>query len=297
MKKKIGGLLILLAIYLIAVAIGALYFIVLRKFGLNVLLSVLLADVLATIFVWLTGLIFKTASVYDPYWSLQTMVIYAFLVSYFNNWNLGTILVFIPIVLYSVRLTANFIIGFDSLSYVDWRYKMLKEKTGKFYQLVNLFGICMFPTLVVYTASIPLMIYAEIGVFSVWNLIGIMVILGGTLLELISDIEMKKFIKNRKDRSEVINVGLWNYSRHPNYLGEILVWYGAALILIISYPSYWYFASGAIINMIMFLFISIPMEEKHMMEYKPGMVDYKKRVSALLILPNRKTEKNNLNLP
>ena len=297
MKKKIGGLLILLAIYLIAVAIGALYFIVLRKFGLNVLLSVLLADVLATIFVWLTGLIFKTASVYDPYWSLQTMVIYAFLVSYFNNWNLGTILVFIPIVLYSVRLTANFIIGFDSLSYVDWRYKMLKEKTGKFYQLVNIFGICMFPTLVVYTASIPLMIYAEIGVFSVWNLIGIMVILGGTLLELISDIEMKKFVKNRKDRGEVINVGLWNYSRHPNYLGEILIWYGAALILIISYPSYWYFASGAIINMIMFLFISIPMEEKHMMEYKPGMVDYKKRVSALLILPNRKTEKNNLNLP
>ena len=108
---------------------------------------------------------------------------------------------------------------------------------------------------------------------------------------------MKKFVKNRKDRSEVINVGLWNYSRHPNYLGEILIWYGAALILIISYPSYWYFASGAIINMIMFLFISIPMEEKHMMEYKPGMVDYKKRVSALLILPNRKTEKNNLNLP
>ncbi len=292
MKKKIGGLLILLAIYLIAVAIGALYFIVLRKFGLNVLLSVLLADVLATIFVWLTGLIFKTASVYDPYWSLQTMVIYAFLVSYFNNWNLGTILVFVPIVLYSVRLTANFIIGFDSLSYVDWRYKMLKEKTGKFYQLVNLFGICMFPTLVVYTASIPLMIYAEIGVFSAWNLIGIVIILGGTLLELISDIEMKKFIRNRKDRSEVINVGLWNYSRHPNYLGEILIWYGAALILIISYPSYWYFASGAIINMIMFLFISIPMEEKHMMEYKPGMVDYKKRVSALLILPNRKTEKN-----
>ena len=142
MKKKIGGLLILLAIYLIAVAIGALYFIVLRKFGLNVLLSVLLADVLATIFVWLTGLIFKTASVYDPYWSLQTMVIYAFLVSYFNNWNLGTILVFVSIVLYSVRLTANFIIGFDSLSYVDWRYKMLKEKTGKFYQLVNLEPRC-----------------------------------------------------------------------------------------------------------------------------------------------------------
>ena len=291
MKKKIVGLLILLAIYLVAVLLGALYFKAFTLFGLNVLVSVLLADILATIFVWVTGLIFKTASVYDPYWSLQTMVIYAFLVSYFANWNLGTILVFIPIVLYSLRLTANFVIGFDSLSYVDWRYKMLKEKTGKLYQLVNLFGICMFPTLVVYSASVPLMIYAQIGTFSLWNLVGIVVILGGTLLELISDIQMKKFIKNRTDRSEIINVGLWNYSRHPNYLGEILIWFGAALILIISYPTYWYYVAGAVINLLMFLFISIPMEENHMKEYKPGMEEYKKRVSLLLILPNRKSEK------
>ena len=291
MKKKIIGLLILLAIYLVAIAIGALYFVVLRKFGVNVLASVLLADILATIFVWLMGLVFKTASVYDPYWSLQTMVIFAFLTSYFANWNLGTILVFVSIIIYSSRLTANFVIGFDSFSYVDWRYKMLKEKTGKFYQLINLFGICMFPTLVVYTASIPLMIYAQIGAFSPLNIIGIAIILGGTLLEFISDLQMKKFIKNRKDRSEIINVGLWNYSRHPNYLGEILIWFGAALILIISYPGYWYFIAGAVINLIMFLVISIPMEEKHLMEYKPGMVEYKKKVSCLLILPNKK-EKN-----
>lgn len=293
MKKKIVGLLILLSIYLIAITLGVLYFIVFTKFGLNILVSVLLADVLATVFVWLSGLIFKTASVYDPYWSLQTMVIFAFLTSYSSNWNLGTILVFSAITIYSFRLTANFVIGFDSLSYVDWRYKMLKEKTGKLYQLVNLFGICMFPTLVVYAASIPLMIYAEIGSFSPLNLIGIIVILGGTILELISDIQMKKFIKNRTNRSEVINVGLWNYSRHPNYLGEILIWFGAALILIISYSTYWYFVVGAIINLLMFLFISIPMEEKHMMEYKPGMVEYKKRVSSLLILPNRKSKKIN----
>lgn len=291
MKKKIVGLLILLAIYLVAVLLGALYFKAFTLFGLNVLVSVLLADILATIFVWVTGLIFKTASVYDPYWSLQTMVIYAFLVSYFANWNLGTILVFIPIVLYSLRLTANFVIGFDSLSYVDWRYNMLKEKTGKLYQLVNLFGICMFPTLVVYSTSVPLMIYAQIGTFSLWNLVGIVVILGGTLLELISDIQIKKFIKNRTDRSQIINAGLWNYSRHPNYLGEILIWFGAALILIISYPTYWYYVAGAVINLLMFLFISIPMEENHMKEYKPGMEEYKKRVSPLLILPNRKSEK------
>lgn len=288
MKNKIVGLLILLFIYALAIAIGVVYFIVFTKFGLNDLLSVLLADVIATIFVWLAGLLFKTASVYDPYWSIQTMVIYIFLVSYYSNWNLGTILVLIPIVIYSFRLTGNFIIGFDSLSYVDWRYKMLKDKTGRFYQLVNLFGICMFPTLVVYTASIPLMIYAKIGSFSPLNLIGIFVILFGVGLELVSDLQMKTFIKNRKDRSEIINVGLWNYSRHPNYLGEIIIWFGVGLILIISFPGYWYFMIGAVINLLMFIFISIPMEEKHMLKYKPNLKEYQERVSCLLLLPNKK---------
>jgi steroid 5-alpha reductase family enzyme len=140
----------------------------------------------------------------------------------------------------------------------------------------------------VYSASIPVFVFAQIGTFSPWIILGIIVILGGVCLEIFSDWQMKTFLKNRKDRTEIINVGLWKYSRHPNYLGEIIVWFGVALVLIAYAPSYWYFVFGAIINLLMFLFISIPMEEKHMLEYKPGLKDYIDRVSMLLILPNKK---------
>ena len=99
---------------------------------------------------------------------------------------------------------------------------------------------------------------------------------------------MKKFIKIRKDRSEIINIGLWKYSRHPNYLGEILIWFGLATCLVALAPQYWYFYIGAVINFIMFMVISIPMEENHMKEYKPGMNEYIKHTSMLLILPRRK---------
>ena len=70
----------------------------------------------------------------------------------------------------------NFILGFHSLKYVDWRYKMLKEKTGKFYQVVNLLGICMFPTLVVYAATLPVIAYASITTFSMLDVIGLSII-------------------------------------------------------------------------------------------------------------------------
>ena len=288
MKQKSIGLLVLFLVYTFAIAIGVFSYIGFNYLGLHDYLAVLLADIIATIFVWLMGVIFKTASMYDPYWSIQTLVIYLGLLIKYNNWNIGTIILLVAISLYSIRLTTNFIIGFDSLSYVDWRYKMLKAKSGKAYQLVNLFGICMFPTLVVYACTLPVIEYSRIGSFSYLDIIGISIILLGVLLELVSDIQMKKFIKTRSSRSEVINIGLWQYSRHPNYLGEILIWFGTALVLILSNFQYWYLFIGAIINMLMFIFISIPMEENHMKAYKENYDTYLKTTSMLLILPRRK---------
>ena len=289
MKKKALGLTILLIIYLVAIAIGGLVFLLLKDY-MHYLLAILIADVVTTVFVWFTGLLCKTASVYDPYWSLQTFFFYLGMLILGQNWNAFTISALVAIGIYSFRLTFNFIKGFHDLTYVDWRYKMLKEKSGKFFQLVNLFGICMFPTLVVYSASIPMFIYAftPLNELSYLDSIGMAIILLGTLLELIADLQMKKFINTRTSRSEVINIGLWKYSRHPNYLGEIMIWFGVALVLMLSHYMYWYVISGAIINLLMFLFISIPMEEKHMLEYKPEMKEYQRRVSPLLILPPRK---------
>lgn len=289
MKNKIIGLSIMTVTYLIAITLGIFTFLGCQNLGLYYLVSVLIADVVATLFVYLSGVLFKTSSMYDPYWSIQTFIIYACLLSYFNNWSINNIIIFIAIVLYSIRLTVNFIIGFDSLKYVDWRYRMLKEKTGVFYQLVNLLGICMFPTVVVYSASIPAFILAELHLeFNPLIFVGVSIVLFGTLLELVSDIQMKKFIKIRKDRSEIINIGLWKYSRHPNYLGEILIWFGVASCLVVVAPHYWYYFAGAVINLVMFLVISIPMEENHMKEYKPGMKEYIEKTSMLLILPRRK---------
>ena len=290
-NNKVFGLFALLAIYLVATALGILTFYLLHPY-MHFLLAVLIADVVSTIIVWASGLIVGTPSVYDPYWSLQTIIIYIPLLAYFNNWNIFTIVPLIVTFLYSVRLTVNFIKGFHGLGYVDWRYNMLKEKSGKLFQLVNLFGICMFPTLVVYLASVPLFIYASLDVdsFSYLDLIGSAVILVGIYFELIADLQMKAFIKIRKSREDVIDIGMWKYSRHPNYLGEILIWFGVAFILIIHNYQMAYWIVGAIVNLLMFLFISIPMEEKHMLEYKPNLKEYIKTTSCLLLLPKKKVK-------
>lgn len=291
MKEKVKGLLILLLVYIIAYLIGFGCFILFDNIfeNINIYFNLFIADVIATIFIFIVGCFLKTASIYDPYWSVQTIVIYLSLLIFKNKWDLGSILFLIAILFWAIRLTYNFITTFNSLKYIDWRYKMLKEKTNKFYPFVSLLGIHEVPTIIVYAASLPMFFYVINDFeFSYLNLIGLIIMIIATVIELISDYNMHTFIKNRKSRAEINRTGIWKYSRHPNYLGEILFWYGAALVIILADFSYWYLIIGAIMNNCLFLFISIPMAENHMKLYKTDFDIYKKEVRMLLPIPKIK---------
>ena len=289
-ESKALGLLIMFFVYVIATAVGIISFILFEKTGIHVIFNVLISDVIATIVIYIFSLIFKTSSMYDPYWSVQSFIIFLSLMIKFNSFNPSNIIILFALGIYTIRLTGNFIIGFGNLQYIDWRYRMLKEKSGAFFQLINFLGIMLFPTLVVYSMTIPLIIMSYTEIHLSLSIIFSILMLLMVGLELISDTQMKSFIKKRSDRSEVNTNGLWKYSRHPNYLGEISFWFMIAIPLIIFDISYWWVIFGPIINLLMFLFISIPMEEKHFKDYKPEYELYKKKVSMLLILPNKKSK-------
>ena len=74
MSKKTKGLIILLISYLGAFALGLASFLLLEDY-VSVIMNLFIADVIATIYIWIIGIIFKTASIYDPYWSVQTVVL------------------------------------------------------------------------------------------------------------------------------------------------------------------------------------------------------------------------------
>lgn len=289
--RKMTGIMLLVGFYLMV--FGAVLFLggLFWAWGWPLLPSILLLDVIATILIYIIGYIGKSPSFYDPYWSIQTWVFYLFILLETGNWNVGTILVFVALTFYSARLTANFFIGFDDLKYIDWRYRMLRVQSGKYFQVVNFFGIHMMPTLLVYLASIPFFLYAAYWTFNPLDIIGLTVMVGAVVLEMVSDMQMKKWCATRRSKEDVIDVGLWRYSRHPNYLGEISFWFGGAF-LIFAHIDQWYWMSGAVAILLLFLFVSIPMIEKNFASYKPGYADYKKEVSMLLILPRRKGKTN-----
>lgn len=246
-------------------------------------LSLLLADIAATILVFIFSLIFRNASVYDPYWSVQPPVILAFAISKMNANGTGVTLLgwllFAAVLFWALRLTGNWIYNFKSFEYQDWRYVMLKEKTGPAYPVINFLGIHMFPTFVVYLCVLPAVTAVAKGaVFKPVCLLFIVLCFTATVFQGIADVQMHRF--KYEGGTGFIQTGLWKKSRHPNYACEILMWWGIGLASVIALGGPWWLLAGAFVNTLMFLFVSIPMADKHQAR-KPGFEEYKKNTRML----------------
>ena len=275
-KNRTWSFVIVTAVYVLAAVAGILLY---RALPFSWWMNLLIADVAATVLTFVFSLIFRNASVYDPYWSVQPIVILvAFAIG--KTLTLDRILLLIAVCFWGVRLTANWAYTFGNLTHQDWRYTMLKEKTGVFYPVINFIGIHMVPTLVVYGCTVPAVYtFLHNGSWNVGSIVFFLVSVGAAVLQGSADIQMHKFRKNRT--APFIRTGLWKYSRHPNYLGEITMWWGVALSVICVYPRAWYLCAGAIANTILFLVVSIPMADNRQSR-KDGFAAYKAQTRMLL---------------
>ncbi len=279
-KNRVFSFIVIAIVYIIAIIIGIVVFNVMNS---NIYIRLLIGEIAATVVVYIVGLIFNNASVYDPYWSVQPIVIAVGLASHFDNFSIVSLLFLSAICFWGVRLTINWAVTFENLNIQDWRYDKFKNSFPRLFPLISLLGIHMFPTLVVYLAVLPAVALLEKDSFNIYILIGFCICLMATFIQLFSDKQMQEFRRNKSDKKELISIGLWKYSRHPNYLGEILMWWGVYVMMLSVAPNKWMLGIGALVNTIMFFVISIPMAEKRNSE-RPGYAEYKKRTRCLLPL-------------
>lgn len=285
--KKFKDLMIFLLIYVFSYAVSflAVYYLPVT----SLILKVLLFDCLATIIVFIFSIIFKNSSVYDAYWSVLPSLVITYLMIYYGNYSLMHILVYIAFMIWSLRLTINWITVTTGFSYEDWRYKFYRNKANgnKFMWFIyNFFGIHLVPTLFVFMGMLPLFdIYAKESL-NAFTIIGVVIILLGVFFEAYADISMSKF--RQLKQGGICNIGLWKYSRHPNYLGEMTVWFGVFIAMIVNVQTHFYFAIGFLGIVFMFNVISIPLiENNRLIPKHPEYLEYKKKVSRFLIFPTK----------
>jgi steroid 5-alpha reductase family enzyme len=256
--------------------------------------DMVLADVAGTTTIFLFSMLFRNSSFYDPYWSgVPIAIAWGWHVSIVSPDHETRSLVMQGLIaLWGLRLTYNFLRGFDNLEHCDWRYRDLETKYPRVFWLVSFSGIHFFPSFLVFLGLVP--VYLAMGggdaLFGVWDGLAAVLTLTGILLEAISDQQLHRFVQTNDDPQRFIDTGLWAYSRHPNYLGEVTFWWGLALFGATSTGLVGWSIAGAVAMTLLFVFISIPMMDKRMLRKRPHYAAHMRRVSRLLLLPPRRLD-------
>ena len=268
------------AIYALAGVAGWLLFDCLTAQAIQPIAALLLADVLATIVVWAFGLLYENVSVYDPYWSVFPPVAFLLWAFYTGVWSVPVILLLIASWYWGWRLTRNWAITFKGIGHEDWRYTKYRDRHPLVFHTINLFGLNMMPTLVVFAAMLPgLKLYETIAPANVLTCFGCIVCLASATIQLIADKQSHDFRAAHPGR--VCNIGLWKHGRHPNYFGEIQFWWGI-WIMYASLNGIDMYIGGAIAMTALFLGISIPLMEKRQLANKPDYAEYRKQTRILI---------------
>ena len=231
-------------------------------------------------FLYVASQIVGNGSTFDAWWSVMPPAFALWLAV--ESGSLRAWLVAGCAVLWGIRLTANWAIGWPGLDHEDWRYGMLYDEMPMPRWAVSFTSVHLFPLIVVTLGSIPMTVVAthEHG-FGGLDVVALVLAITGVGLEHFADVDLRRF--NRvKQPGDVLDAGLWSRCRHPNYLGEMLWWWSLFVFALAATTDGWVSGVGALAMTVMFFAASIPIAEKRSAERRPGWTDYKARTPLIL---------------
>jgi steroid 5-alpha reductase family enzyme len=288
--SKAASLTRVLLAYVVAIAVGAAW-LYLGPDTDHLWLDGLIADLLATLVIFGFSRAHHNSSFYDAYWSVlpPLLAIYWWSESTPDVNEVRSWLVIGVILVWAIRLTGNWVYAFPGLHHEDFRYAQLREGKGRAELLVDLFAIHVIPTLQVFLGMIPVYVaVTRTGRDVGWlDVVAVVVGLAAVALSFFADLQMYRFART-KQPGEIMDRGLWSWSRHPNSFGEFSFWLSLALFGLATTPSDWWVVIGAVAMFALFEGASIPMMEERSLARRPGYQDVIDRVPKFVPRPPRR---------
>jgi steroid 5-alpha reductase family enzyme len=290
--SKSLGLVIVLAAYLSA---GLAAWVVGWLLGdQHPLLMLFAADAAATIVVFGFSVGTNNSSMYDPFWSVAPVPIVAYLALYGTDPGVSVlrqVLVVSLVSWWAIRLTYNWARRWHGLADEDFRYFEMRAKVGGLYWPVSFFAFHFMPTVTVFLGCFALYPALSSGTaaFGALDLLALFVTAAAILIESVSDKQLSRFIASKPAPGAIMSSGVWAWSRHPNYFGEILFWWGIFLFGVAAAPAsaLWTWV-GPVWITCLFVFISLPLMDKRMLQRRPQYAEHQRRVSAIVPWPPKR---------
>jgi steroid 5-alpha reductase family enzyme len=229
--------------------------------------------------VWLLSLWKRDCGIMDVAYPLAASVPVMSLLLWRGNWSPHEIMLAMLVTLWSLRMSLH--IGLRNRGHAeDGRYAAWRRRFDKHWWWWSFFQVFTMQGVTVWLWSLGLIMAVHIGAQPLGWQHGLALLLFGVgyYFQVVGDLQLERFKKQRTDRSQVLDQGLWRLSRHPNYFGESVVWWSfGALALVhpwgllaLACPAYvtWFMSAGS----------ATPMQERYMAKTKPSYAAYMARV-------------------
>ena len=247
------------------------------------LLMLFLADIAGTLVIYIFSRVFRNASFYDAYWSIAPLFISLFWLLRISSVSTVTarqVIVIVLVFFWGLRLTCNWARQWQGLKHEDWRYQDLRTKSPQWFWLIDLVGIEIMPTVIVFLGCLSLYPALAVGKnsFGILDIVSIIITGGAIVIETVADEQLKGFTQHNTQQGAIMTKGLWEYSRHPNYFGEVTFWWGLFFFGLAADAGYWWTIIGPVSITILFGAISIPLMEKRSLARRPGYAALSKKI-------------------
>lgn len=255
-------------------------------FSLIIVPTALTIAVLMTL-LFIISVIIKRNDIVDIAWGPGITVVAAQSYLLANSANTLNLLLLVVCAFWGVRLAVR-IFARNRGKSEDFRYLQWRQEWGKWVYIRSFFQIYLLQGALMLVLGLPFMVASyqssATGSFSVLTYSGLAVWLIGYFFEVVGDAQLDTFIKNRPEGRTILDTGLWRYTRHPNYFGEVTMWWGIWLMVATLPLSLVALISPLTITFLILKVSGIPMLEKKYVD-NIAYQAYKKRTSVFFPLP------------
>ncbi len=239
--------------------------------------------------VWVISLIKRDAGIMDIFWGLGFLVVAIFQYLTGGMHTPLRLLVLLLVLVWGLRLALH--IGIRNAGKPeDARYRKWREENGKAWWWRSYFKVFLLQGTVMWVVALPLYAVFEGGIhsgleFFPWIGAGLFTV--GFFFEAVADWQLMQFKKNSSNKGKVLDKGLWATSRHPNYFGEALIWWGFGLIGL-STGAWWALISPLIMNFLLVRVSGVKMLDALLEKTNPEYSRYMNETPSFLPMGRKK---------
>lgn len=236
--------------------------------------------------VWALSLPLRDASIADVFWGPGFAFVAIVAASLSPPSDRATLLVVLTAV-WGLRLALHIGTRWRKKREEDRRYQAMRATWGDRFPVVSLFTVFLLQGALLWVVSLPLQAGAALGAdhpLGPLDLAGALLFAVGLTFETVGDAQLARFLSDPASRGRVMDSGLWRYTRHPNYFGDALVWWGLGVIGA-GTGAWWCLAGPALMTFLLVRVSGVSLLEKDIAGRRPEYVAYVRRTSPFLPLP------------